>query len=180
VTTTRIPNFDEPLVVVTDRSSALLPEGNPYVGFMNVANGTVDTNALDSDVQILPVPASVLPLVTKAASRVTFGVQSTSAYGTIDNVGTVVTPQGGTELAAQPMSFDPLHPGLSFSVGGAPAILAPVQGNTEISVRQDPAAYTADVAVGDQKGAMVVVLQNNSDVGRSQFVPVTQQRVPIQ
>jgi subtilisin family serine protease len=181
VTTYRIADFDAPLVVVTDRQYQLLPDprtGRAYIGFMNVADGTVDTNAFDSDVQVLPVPAAVMPLVTPAASRITFGVQSSSAYGTIDNVGTTVSPTGSTELAAQRMSFDPLHPGLSFTVGDAPAILAPAQNGTLVSVTQDPAAYAADVSVGGAKGAMVVVLQNDSQRGRTQFVPVAQQRVP--
>ena len=181
VTTYRIADYDVPLVVVTDRQYKLLPDprtGRTYIGFMNVADGTVDTNAFDSDVQVLPVPTAVMPLVTPAASRITFGVQSSSAYGTVDNVGTTVSPTGATELAAQRMSFDPLHPGLSFTVGNAPAILAPAQNGTLVSVTQDPAAYAADVSVGGAKGAMVVVFQNDSQRGRTQFVPVAQQRVP--
>ncbi|QXG76955.1 S8 family serine peptidase [Modestobacter sp. L9-4] len=179
VTTTRITDYDAPLVVVSDRAGDLMPSNDdPYIGYMNVAPGTVDTNALDSDVQVLPVPLSAMPLITSAASRVTFGVQSSSAYGTVDNVGTTVSPSGTSELAGQAMSFDPLHPGLSFTSGGQPAILTSAQSNTMISISQDPAAYAADVSVGGAKGAMVVVLQNDSGRGRTQFVPVEQRRVP--
>ena len=180
VTTTRITDYDVPLVIVQDRAGGLMPSNDaPYIGFMNVADGTVDTNAFDSDVQVLPVPVSAMPLVTPAASRITFGVQSASAYGTVDNVGTTISPEGTSELAAQRMSFDALHPGLSFTVGGEPAVLFPAQNGTKVAVTQDPAAYAADVTVGGAaKGAMVVVLHNDSQRGRTQFVPVAQQRVP--
>ncbi|GAB4080141.1 S8 family serine peptidase [Modestobacter muralis] len=180
VTTTRITDYDVPLVIVQDRDGGLLPSDDaPYVGFMNVADGTVDTNAFDNDVQVLPVPVSALPLVTPAASRLTFGVQSASAYGTVDDLGTTISPEGTSELAAQRMSFDPLHPGLSFTVAGDPAVLFPAQNGTRIAVTQDPAAYAADVTIGEAvKGAMVVVLHNDSQRGRTQFVPVAQQRVP--
>ena len=85
VTTTRIADFDAPLVVVTDRRvRAAARPGTPYVGFLNVADGTVDTNAFDSDVQVLAAPLSVMPLIT---GRIGFGVQAVSAYGTVDDLG---------------------------------------------------------------------------------------------
>ncbi|MGY1842226.1 S8 family peptidase [Modestobacter sp. SYSU DS0875] len=173
VTTTRIADYDAPLVVVTDREYGLLPsDDDPWIGYLNVADGTVDTNAFDSDVQLLGAPLSVMPLVTTDASRITFGVQSTSAYGTVDDLGTVTGPNGGAELAPERMSFDPLHPGLSFTAADGPAVLVPVTGGSTIAVTQSP-AYAQDTAVGGPKGAMVV-LQHNSSTGpgRTQFVPV--------
>ncbi len=170
VTTYRIADYDAPLVVVTDRAYNLLPRGNPWIGYLNVADGTIDTNAFDSDVQLLSAPLSVMPLVT---GRVSLGVQSTSAYGTVDDLGTVTGPDGGAELAGERMSFDPLHPGLSFTAAGGPAVLVPVTGGSTISVTQDPAAYAQDTAVGGPKGAMVVLQHNGSTgPGRTQFVPV--------
>jgi hypothetical protein len=172
VTTYRIPDFDAPLVVVTDRQYQLQPAEDPYVGFMNVVDGTVDTNAFDSDVQILSAPLSAMPLFQPATSRISFGVQSSSAYGTVDNVGTTST-ETGTELAPKSMSFDPLHPGLSFAQSGQPAILVPASGGTRFTITQDPASYAKDASVGQAlKGAMVVLSQNSSSVGRTQSVPV--------
>ncbi|MEU2349252.1 S8 family serine peptidase [Modestobacter sp. NPDC049651] len=175
VTTYRVESLDAPLVVVTDREFELLPKGAPWIGYMNVADGRVDTNALDSDVQVLPVPLSVMPLLTPAASRIGFGVQAVSAYGTVDGVGAVSGPDG-TELDAQRMSFDPLHPGLSFGSGGQPAVLLAATGRTTVDVAQDPASYAADTAVGPApKGAMVVFSHNSTTAGRTQSVPVREQ-----
>ncbi|OMQ15323.1 hypothetical protein A7K94_0210315, partial [Modestobacter sp. VKM Ac-2676] len=173
VTTTRIADLDAPLVVVTDREHGLLPSAeDPWIGFLNVADGTVDTNAFDSDVQLLAAPLSVMPLIDPAASRISFGVRSTSAYGTVDDLGTVTGPDGGVELAAERMSFDPLRPGLSFTASGGPAVLVPVTGGSTLSVTQSP-AYARDTAVGGPKGAMVVLQHNGSaGPGRTQFVPV--------
>ncbi|MGY1856767.1 S8 family serine peptidase [Modestobacter sp. SYSU DS0290] len=172
VTTYRIADYDAPLVVVTDRQYQLLPRGNPWIGYLNIADGTVDTNAFDSDVQLLSAPLSVMPLLTADASRISFGVQSTSAYGTVDDLGTVTGPDGGAELADEAMSFDPLHPGLSFTASSGPAVLVPVTGGSTISVTQS-AAYAQDTAVGGPKGAMVVLQHNGSTgPGRTQFVPV--------
>jgi subtilisin family serine protease len=174
VTTTRIAEFDAPLVVVTDREFTLLPAGDPYIGFLNVADGTVDTNAFDSDVQVLAAPLSVMPLVT---GRFGFGVQAASAYGTVDDLGTA-TVAGSPELAAEPMSFDPTQPGLSFTVGAEPAVLVPATNGTSITVTQDPAAYAADTAVGGEKGALVVLHHNDTTTGRAQSVPVAGGEVP--
>jgi len=183
VTTTRIADYDVPLVVVTDAEYNLLadtadPDAGPYVGFMNLVDGTVDTNALDSDVQLLAAPLTTMPLVgtsttpRRTPSRISFGVQSVSAYGTVDNVGTVLGVGGVTELAARPMSFDPLHPGLSFTAGGAPAVLVQAGAGTKISVQQDPVAYADDRAVGAMKSAMVVFQHNDTATGRTQSVPI--------
>jgi subtilisin family serine protease len=168
VTTTRIPKLDAPLVVVTDRNFTLLPAGNPYVGFLNVADGTVDTNAFDSDVQVLAAPLAVMPLIT---GRIGFGVQAMSAYRTVDDLGTL-TALGVPQLAPAPMTFDPLAPGLSFDVGGVPAVLVPARNGTTLTVTQDQASYAADTAVGGDKGALVVLHQNDTATGRAQSVPI--------
>ncbi|WP_052091593.1 S8 family peptidase [Modestobacter caceresii] len=168
VTTTRIPDYDVPLVVVTDRQYQLLPAADPYIGFLNVADGTVDTNVYDSDVQVMGVPTSVMPLVQ---GRISFGVQSASAYGTVDGVGTVLSLTGEAELASERMSFDPLDPGLSFTVDGAPAVLVPAMNGTTIAVTQS-ASYAADTSVGGFKGAMVVVSHNDTGTGRALTVPI--------
>jgi hypothetical protein len=169
VTTTRLPDFDVALVVVTDRELNLLPSNDaPYIGFLNLVDGQVDTNAFDNDVQVMGVPLSVMPLVS---GRVSFGVEAISAYGTVDDVGTVSGPTG-TELGTA-MSFDPLAPGLSFSgPDGDPALLLPATGGTTITVTQDPASYAADVAVGGDKGALVVLPHNDTATGRTQSVPI--------
>ncbi|KQS73230.1 S8 family serine peptidase [Modestobacter sp. Leaf380] len=169
VTTTRIADYDVPLVVITDRDFALVgPGGEPYVAPMNLYDGLVDTNAFDSDVQVLGVPLSALPEVS---GRITFGVQSASYAGTVDDVGTVSTPTG-PELAAQPMSFDPTAPGLSFDVDGESALLVPVTDGTTLTVTQDAASYAADAAVGGDAGAMVVLHQNSGAAGRTQSVGI--------
>ncbi len=169
VTTTRIADYDIPLVVITDRDFALVgPGGEPFVAPMNLYDGLVDTNAFDSDVQVLGVPLSALPGVQ---GRITFGVQSSSASGTVDDVGTV-SGETGPELAPQAMSFDPTAPGLSFDVDGESALMVPATDGTELTVTQDAASYAADTAVGGDKGAMVVLSQNSGEVGRTQSVPV--------
>ena len=189
VTTTRIEDYDVPLVVVTDAEYDLLPDtadpdAGPYVGFLDLADGTVDTNALDTDVQLLGAPLTTMPLIGTSTtprgtpSRIGFGVQSVSAYGTVDNVGTVLGVGGVTELAARPMSFDPLHPGLSFTAGGAPAVLVPAGAGTKIAVQQDPVAYGEDRAVGTTKSAMVVFQHNDTATGRTQSVPIGVQPAP--
>ena len=168
VTTTRLADFDAPLVVITDRDFKLFPADDPYVGFLNVADGTVDTNAFDSDVQVLAVPLSKLPDIT---GRIGFGVQAGSAYGTVDDLGTA-TVAGLPVLAAQHMSFDRRAPGLTLTVDGAPAVLAPATDGTTLAVTQDPASYAADTAVGGDKGALVVLHQNDTATGRAQSVPI--------
>ena len=173
VTTTRIADFDAPLVVVTDREFNLLPADDPYVGFLNVADGTVDTNAFDSDVQVLAAPLSVLGIT----GRVSFGVQATSAYNTVDDLGTT-TGETGPELAAEPMSFDPTAPGLTVGLGQGPAVLETATDGTTLTVTQDPASYAADVAVGGEKGALVVLHQNDTATGRAQSVPIAGLPVP--
>jgi subtilisin family serine protease len=171
VTTTRIKGLDVPLVVVMDRNHGLMPSNAaPYIGFLNGHDGTVDTNAYDSDVQILPAPLSAMPLYTPAVGRISFGVQSASAYGTVDDVGTVAAVTGA-ELAPRPMSFDPLHPGLSFATGGAPAVLVPATSGTTIAVTQDP-SYAADGSVGGLRGVMVVLSHNDTATGRTRSLPV--------
>lgn len=170
VTTTRITDFDLPLVVVTDRDFNLVgPGGVPYIAPLNLYDGEVDTNLFDSDVQVMGVPTSVLPLVT---GRITFGVRSISAYRTLDGVGTVIGESGLPELAPQAMSFDPLAPGLSFAVDGETALMVPAADGTQVAVTQDAASYAADTAVGGEKGAMVVLSHNSSAAGRTQSVPV--------
>ena len=78
----------------------------------------------------------------------------------------------GAELST-PMSFDPLAPGLSFSdPDGNPALLLPAADGTTITVTQDPASYAADVAVGGEKGALVVLPHNDTATGRGQSVPI--------
>ncbi|MCO7220078.1 S8 family serine peptidase, partial [Klenkia sp. PcliD-1-E] len=169
VTTTRIADYDIPLVVITDRDYQLVGAGGqPYVGAMNVYDGLVDTNAYDSDVQILGIPLSQLPT---APGRISFGVQSASYNGTVDDVGTLSTPTG-PELAPQAMSFDPTAPGLSFSTEDGTALLVPATDGTQIAVTQDAESYAADTAVGGDKGAMVVLSQNSSAAGRTQSVPI--------
>lgn len=169
LTTTRIADYDVPLVVLTDRDFNLVGAGDePYVAPMNLYDGLVDTNAYDSDVQVLGVPLSILPADT---GRITFGVQSASYNGTVDDVGTVSTP-AGPELAPQAMSFDPTAPGLSFSTEDGTALMVPATDGTQIAVTQDAASYAADTAVGGDKGAMVVLSQNSSAAGRTQSVPI--------
>lgn len=169
VTTTRIEDYDVPLVVLTDRDFNLVgPGGEPVVTPMNVYDGLVDTNAMDSDVQVLSVPLSAFP---EPLGRITFGVQSSSANGTVDDVGTVTTG-GLPELAPQAMSFDPTAPGLSFDVDGESAIVVPAADGTEITVTQDAASYAADTAVGGEKAAMVLLSQNSTGAGRTQTVPI--------
>jgi hypothetical protein len=155
--------------VVTDRELNLLPSDDaPYVGSLNLADGQVDTNAFDNDVQVMGVPLSAMPLVQ---GRISFGVQAVSAYDTVDDLGTT-TGATGTELST-PMSFDPLAPGLSFSdPDGNPALLLPATDGTTITVTQDPASYAADVAVGGEKGALVVLPHDDTATGRSQSVPI--------
>jgi len=170
ITTTRMPSYDAPLVVVTDHDLNLLPQGAPYVGYLNVADGTIDTNVFDNDVQILAAPLSVMPLIT---GRIGFGVRAVSAYGIVDGIGTVTSSTGTAELAPERMSFDPLTPGLSFSsVEAGPTILVPAAGGTVLTVTQDPTAYAADVAVGGDKGALVVLQHNDTATGRAQSVGI--------
>jgi hypothetical protein len=169
VTTTRLPDYDVALVVITDREYNLLPSNDaPFVGSLNLVDGLVDTNAFDNDVQVLGVPISAMPLVQ---GRIAFGVQSASAYGTVDDLGTT-SGETGTELST-PMSFDPLAPGLSFTgPEGDPALLLPATDGTTITVTQDPESYAADVAVGGDKGALIVLPHNDTATGRSQSVPI--------
>ncbi|MEI4272813.1 S8 family serine peptidase [Klenkia sp. LSe6-5] len=170
VTTTSITDYDLPLVVVADRDGNLVgPGGEPYVAPLNLYDGLVDTNVFDSDVKVFGVPLSALPEVT---GRITFGVQSTSYTGTVDDVGTVTSATGQVELAQQAMSFDPTAPGLSFTSDGETALVVPATDGTQLAVTQDAASYAADTAVGGDKGAMVVLHQNSGAAGRYQSVPV--------
>ena len=169
VTTTRVATMDQALVVVTDRAHNLLPSAAaPYIGSLNLVNGEIDTNAFDNDVQVMGVPLSAMPLIK---GRISFGVQAVSSYGTVDDVGAVNAPTG-VELSS-PMSFDPRAPGLTFTgPGGGLALLLPATNGTTLTVTRNPVAYAADVAVGGQKGALVVLPHNDTATGRSQSVPI--------
>ncbi|WP_109504729.1 S8 family serine peptidase [Klenkia soli] len=167
--TARVPDVDLPITFLADREGQLTGgDGAPWYAPVNLYDGLVDTNAFDTDVQVLGVPLSAIPEVT---GRVTFGVQTASYAGTVDGVGTVSTPTG-TELAPQAMSFDPTAPGLSFTADGETAIVVPATDGTELAVTQDAESYAADTAVGGDKGAMVVLSQNSGAVGRTQSVPI--------
>jgi subtilisin family serine protease len=172
VATTRIADLDLPLVVVADRDFNLLPSNDaPFAAPLNLVDGSVDTNLFDTDVQVLGVPLSVLPMVQ---GRISFGVRSLGYFtGTVDDLGTYTDPTGRAELKGA-MSFDPLHPGLSFTGdGGTPAQLLPAGEGTILAVIQDPEAYAADVATdGVAKGAMLVLPHNDSATGRTQTVPI--------
>jgi hypothetical protein len=115
-----------------------------------------------------------MPLVT---GRIGFGVQAISGYGTVDDLGTVAG-EAVPELAPAVMSFDPLRPGLSFTVGGEPAIAVPAQDGTTLTVTQDAESYAADTAVGGDPGALVVVHQNDTATGRAQSVPIAGTATP--
>jgi subtilisin family serine protease len=172
VTTIRLPALDLPLVVVRDRDLNLLPSNDaPFVAPLNLADGSVDTNVFDTDVQVMGVPLSVLPLVQ---GRIAFGVMSFSGSGSVDDVGTTTDPETFATELSDPMSFDPLRPGLSFSgPGGVPALLVPASDGTTLTVTPDPEAHAADVAIGGaDKGAMVVLPHNDSATGRTQQVPI--------
>lgn len=79
-TTVRIPDLDAPLVVVVNRNHDLMPSNeNPYVGYLNGYDGTVDTNVYDSDVQILPVPLSTMPLPHRRSAAASSSASSRSA-----------------------------------------------------------------------------------------------------
>ena len=41
-----------------------------------------------------------------------------------------------------------------------------------MAIAQDPASYAADTAVGGDKGALVLLHQNDSVTGRAQSVPI--------
>jgi hypothetical protein len=182
VTTTRIKDFDLPVVVVTDRQFNLLPKGAPVATPLDLYEGNVDTNLFDTDVQVLAAPLSAMPLIGavgtgpgrgNSASRITLGVQSISYNGTVDDLGTVTGPTGGAELAPQAMSFDPLAPGLSFTgQDGAPAIGVPAANGTAFTVRQDTPSYQKDTAVGGGKGALVVLSHNDTATGRALSLPL--------
>jgi hypothetical protein len=76
------------------------------------------------------------------------------------------------ELAPAAMSFDPLRPGLSITIGDEPVIGVPAADGTTLTVTQDAESYAADTAVGGDKGALVVVHQNDTATGRGQSVPI--------
>jgi hypothetical protein len=180
VTTIRLPDLDLPVVVVADAGFNLLPSADaPFAAPLNLVDGSVDTNLFDTDVQVLGVPLSVLPLVQ---GRISFGVQSIGNFtGTSDDLGTSTGPTGLPQLGTA-MSFDPLHPGLSFTgADGGAALLSPAADGTTLTVTQDAEAYAADVAIGGaDKGAMVVLPHNDTTTGRTQSVPVTVgEQVPV-
>jgi hypothetical protein len=71
------------------------------------------------------------------------------------------------------MSFDPVNPGLSFtSAEWGTALLVPAAGGDVLTVTQDPASYAADVAIGGDKGALVLFQHNDGATGRAQSVGV--------
>jgi len=154
---------DVPVVIGADRDGNLLPSNEePAITFLNGAPGSFDTNSFDNNQVIMPFPAAAMPKLL-LNPRFSFGVQSSSGFGTVDNLGTTVTADGFPELAADTMSYNVRNPSLSFSDGtdpSLPAILALSGDGTTIGVTVDVASYVADRAVGGPKGIMLVHTHN--------------------
>ena len=96
--------------------------------------------------------------------------------------GSAGQPAGGAStgdtVADGAIGTDWLRPGLSFTVGGEPAIAVPAQDGTTLTVTQDAESYAADTAVGGDPGALVVVHQNDTATGRAQSVPIAGTATP--
>jgi len=119
---------------------------------INARAGDLDTALYDSDTIVLPVLLGALPGVSAAHPRISYGVETYTAFSdnAIDSVG--VNPDTG--LLTTPISLDIFRPGLLVSnVGGGP-LLFPADGTPV--VRRDVPAYRVDKGLG----AMIVHFQN--------------------
>ncbi len=167
--------LDVPIVIGADRDGNLLPSNEaPAITFLNEAPGSLDTNTFDSDFVIMPFPVSALAAITAGNSPFSVGVQSGNGFGAVDNVGTVTSPAGFPELAADTMSYDALSPSLTFNVVdyAVPAIIVPSADNTQIRVRANRASFAADESLGGPKG-ILMIHSHNGNGERAQTIPLT-------
>jgi subtilisin family serine protease len=100
------------------------------IDLLNIADGSFDTDIFNSDTMVLPVPISALGL-QPGQTRLQYQVQSETIYGTTDSISSW-------------MSFDPMHPGLQLTQGGANDVLYPDLRGQVLTVVGDVRALLAD------------------------------------
>ncbi|MCA1703911.1 MAG: hypothetical protein LC808_11850 [Actinobacteria bacterium] len=158
--------LDVPVVIGADRDGNLLPSNaEPAITFLNGAPGSFDTNVFDNNQVIMSFPVAAMPELLTLDPRFGFGVQSSSGFGTVDNLGTTLTADGFPELAASTMSYNVMNPSLSFSDGAdptQPAILSLSGDGTTIGVTTNLSSYVADRSLGGEKGIMLVHSHNRN------------------
>lgn len=174
VRTARLPDgadlSDIFITYVEDADGNLLPSNdNPAISLINDLPGSIDTQAFDTDVVVIPVPLSIFPSISEANPRINFGVFGRSAYGMVDTLGVKVQPDGTLKLD-KPLTYNAYAPGLLPTTGlGTAAVNVPVAGPASIPVTVNPAEYAADGA----QGLLTVIYQNSSTVGKAQSTAVT-------
>ncbi|QFZ16416.1 S8 family peptidase [Saccharothrix syringae] len=123
---------------------------------LNGQYGDVDTNVMDSDVVVLPVLLSALGIDAGAGSaRLTYTAGVSGLYPAPGD------PEGFVDHVAEPMSFDPLHPGIGLRGGWS--FTARV--GDEVEVVRDPAS-----AAVDRAGGLLVLHHHNASGDRVQVV----------
>lgn len=145
------------------------PNGDLAFEFLNGASGQFDLNTFDTDVVQMPFPLSAMPLISEASPRFTFGALSVSGVtGVTDEIGF----DPATSSVAGGMSYNAVTPGLSLGIDGGVANMYLSEPGMTIDVTRDAAEYAADVAVGGDRGILMVHSHNSTGAGRAQTVAV--------
>ncbi|WP_132121504.1 S8 family peptidase [Actinocrispum wychmicini] len=143
----------------------LTKPGHPSVARvpLNGLLGDVDTDVFDTNVAVLPVPLKAIGIdPTKASARITY---------TVGVAGFYTAPGDDTGLVdrIQPVTFDPLKPGLRVTGQGDDALVYTAKPGTALSVFRDKAALSRDDAEG------LLVLNHHNGTGNRATVV----RIPI-
>lgn len=139
--------------------------GHPSVARfpLNGLLGDVDTNVFDTNVAVLPVPLKAIGIdPTKPSARITYNVGVAGFY---------LAPGDDSGLvdSIQPVTFDPLKPGLRVTGQGDDALVFTARPGTALSVSRDRAELGRDKSEG-----LLVLNHHNATGNRATVV-----RIPI-
>jgi subtilisin family serine protease len=137
--------------------------------------GNTDAAVFDSDTLVMPVAIGALPGISKAHSRITYGIVTFSGFsaGPVDTAGVKVVGNSLTFTGA--LKADVLNPGLAVygAFKGVGSALLYHDAPGKLLVRRDAASYKADHGLG----ALVVHFQDA--VGQTaQVVRLIRDRTP--
>jgi hypothetical protein len=138
--------------------------GNPSVARtpVNGLLGDVDTGVFDTNVAVLPVPLKAIGIDPAKASsaRITYNVGVAGYY-------TAPGADSGLIDSVQPVSFDPLKPGLRVTGQGEDALVFAARAGTALSVFRDKTALATDKSTG-----LLVLNHHNATGSRASVVRI--------
>jgi subtilisin family serine protease len=129
---------------------------------LNGLLGDVDTNVFDTNVAVLPVPLDALGIdAAKATSaRISYTVGMAGFYA-------APGAEGGMIDKVEPVSFDPLKPGLRATGQGEDALVFVAKPGSALSISRDKTALAADKSEG-----LLVLNHHNGSGNRATVVRI--------